>query len=150
MVYMPHMGAYHLVQEKIEKVGRMLDENKIPKTIPCAFFHDDPKDVAIENLRSEGGYLVDKSLLIPVKHPFAQQEIPQREVIVASIRAHPFIAPFKTYASIVEFMRRHSLGHNGPALERYLPNGIVEVEMPFRSSNMERLRDNKRHKGTEV
>ncbi len=45
MVYMLHRGAYHRITGAIEKVGKLLDEQKITKTIPCAIFYDDPKDV---------------------------------------------------------------------------------------------------------
>ena len=138
MTYMPHRGAYHRVLGKIEKVGRMLDKKHIAKTIPCAFFYDDPKDVPLEKLKSEGGYLVDEDLQL--EHPFGQRKIPARGVIIATVKAHPMVAPFKTYRKIVEFMQMHRLDHNGPAMERYLPGGIVEVEMPFISPGLDQLR----------
>ena len=137
MVSMLHRGAYHRVSEKIEKVGTMLDEMKIPKIIPCALFYDDPGDVSLGNLRSEGGYLVDQQFSL--EHPFRQREIPKRSVIVATIKAHPLVAPFRTYSKIVEFMKMHHLKSMSPAFERYLPGGIVEVEMPFQSPELDLL-----------
>ncbi|MEW5804921.1 MAG: GyrI-like domain-containing protein [bacterium] len=137
MVYMLHRGAYHQVSNTIEKVGKLLDERKIQKTIPCAVFYDDPKDVPLENLKSEGGYLVNQQLSL--EHPFGQRQIPSRGVILATVKAHPMIAPFKIYGRIVDFMKMHELEYDGPAMERYLPGGIVEVEMPFRSPNTDRL-----------
>jgi len=140
MVYMLHRGAYHQITEAIEKVGKLLDEEKISKTISCAIFYDDPRDVALEDLKSEGGYLVDQRPL-SLNHPFGLREIPKRGVILATTKAHPLIAPFKTYARIVDFMQMHHLEHDGPAMERYLPGGIVEVEMPFRSPTLDQLHD---------
>jgi effector-binding domain-containing protein len=141
MVYMLHRGAYHQITGAIKKVGELLDEQKIPKTISCAIFYDDPRDVAMEDLKSEGGYLVDQRPLSSLKHPFGLREIPERGVILATTKAHPLLAPFKTYAKIVDFMQMHHLEHDGPAMERYLPGGIVEVEMPFQSPTLDQLRD---------
>ncbi|MCL6583668.1 MAG: GyrI-like domain-containing protein [bacterium] len=138
MVFMMHRGAYHQILEKIERVGKLLDERKIPKTVACAIFYDDPRDVPLESLRSEGGYLVDRQLSL--EHPFGQQKIPRRTVIVARVKAHPLIAPFKTYGRIVDFMKMHNLKHSGPAMERYLADGVVEVEIPFEAPDLEMLR----------
>ncbi len=76
-----------------------------------------------------------------LEHPFGLREIPKRGVIIATVKAHPLVAPFKTYARIVDFMEMHQLEHDGPAMERYLPGGIVEVEMPFKSPNLDQLRN---------
>ncbi|MEW6381382.1 MAG: GyrI-like domain-containing protein [bacterium] len=138
MVFMLHRGAYHQISEKIDRVGKLLDDRNIPKKTACAIFYDDPRDVPLESLRSEGGYLVDRQLTL--EHPFGQQKVPRRSVIVARVKAHPMIAPFKTYSRIVDFMKMHRLDHNGPVMERYLPDGIVEVEMPFKAPNLEMLR----------
>ena len=129
IIYIPHQGAYHLIKEKVHLVGKMLDEQKISKINPGALFYDDPRDVPIEKLRSEGGYFVEQE--VNLHHPFDQKTIPQRKVIVGTTKAHSFLAPFKIYPKVVEFMKRHQLQHAGPVLEKYLPKGIIEVEVPY-------------------
>ena len=113
VVMQPHMGSYQGLSQKIDEVSLMLSAHQIKHLTACGIFYDDPAKIAVEELYSEGGFIVTDSLT--VNSPFKCSKLPSRTVSVASIEANPSIAGFKTY----------------PTIELYYTNGLVEVELPI-------------------
>jgi hypothetical protein len=126
-----HMGSYQGISNKIEGVSEMLLEKRINHSVACGIFYDDPAKMAIEELRSAGGYLVADSLDVP--HPFICLKIPQRLICLASIDANPAIAGFKTYPALLDWITKYNFEHDTltPTIELYHANGLVEVELPI-------------------
>ncbi len=131
-VCLEHIGAYHLVVAKIEKVKEYLDSRHILYIHSAGLYFDDPAKVAEDKLRSFVGYLVPDSLM--VEKPFQLKVIKKRNVILASIEAHAMIAPFKVYPAFHEWMENNKeIGIiSGAPLELYIPEGKVEVEFPIK------------------
>ncbi len=129
-VCLEHIGAYHLVVAKIEKVKEYLDSRHILYIHSAGLYFDDPAKVAEDKLRSFVGYLVPDSLM--VEKPFQLKVIKKRNVILASIEAHAMIAPFKVYPAFHEWMESYgdNLKSFGAPLEIYKMNDHIEVEFP--------------------
>jgi hypothetical protein len=92
-------------------------------------YFDDPANVPSEQLHSQGGLIVSDS--VQVDSPFVFQKIEKRNVLIAAIKAHPVVAPFKTYPALREWMENkgYRMGGESPPLEIYHEQGLVEVEM---------------------
>jgi hypothetical protein len=130
VVILTHLGSYQGISQKIDDVSLMLTQNQIKHTIACAIFYDDPAKTAIEDLYSEGGFLVSDSIKVP--SPYKCLKLPIRSVGVASIEANPAIASFKTYPALLDWIDKYNFQHDTliPTIELYHTNGIVEVELP--------------------
>ncbi|MDZ7289660.1 MAG: GyrI-like domain-containing protein [candidate division KSB1 bacterium] len=129
MVYISHTGPYYQVAEKITQVSKMLQEKNVRTLDACGIFYDDPSTVPQEQLRSRAGFLVKGA--VTVEAPLAIDTVAQREVIVAKVKAHPTVAPLKTYPKMQEWMKQNNFQAAGPGLEIYHANGVVECELPI-------------------
>jgi hypothetical protein len=131
VVILSHKGSYQGISQKIDEVSIMLTENQIEHRVACGIYYDDPAKIAIEELRSEGGFLVTDS--IQVTPPFKCLKFPARSVGVASIEANPAIAGFKTYPALLDWIDKYKFESDTlqPTIELYHNNGIVEVELPL-------------------
>ncbi len=130
-VILSHKGSYQGISQKIDEVSIMLTENKIEHRVACGIYYDDPAKIALEELRSEGGFLVTDSIKVTL--PFKCLKFPARSVGVASIEANPALAWFKTYPALQDWIDKYKFEHDTlrPTIELYHNNGIVEVELPL-------------------
>ena len=133
-VVLSHKGSYQGLSQKIDKVSAMLTENRIAHSIACGIFYDDPSKIKTEDLRSEGGFIIEDTL--EVSQPFEFIKFPVRSVYLASIEANPAIAGFKTYPALLDWIEKYKSEHDTlhPTIELYHNNGIVEVELPLLES----------------
>lgn len=129
IVYLSHTGPYHQIAEKIEQVSAMLHEKNVRTLSACGIFYDDPSTVPQDQLRSKGGFLVEGE--VTAATPFAIETVAPREVIVATVKAHPAVAPFKTYPKMNAWMQQNNFQVAGPGLEIYRESGIIECELPI-------------------
>jgi hypothetical protein len=132
VVVQAHIGSYQGISNKIDEVSLMLASKQIIHSTACGLFYDDPSKTPIEELYSEGGFIVSDSLeVIP---PFKCIKIPARTLCIASIDANPAIAGFKTYPALADWIEKYNFVHDTlhPTLELYHTNGLVEVELPIR------------------
>ncbi|MBM4177142.1 MAG: hypothetical protein FJ213_13370 [Ignavibacteria bacterium] len=127
-VYTKHKGPYQLVSEKIKKVETLLKEKNIEQTIAAGRYYDDPATTPKELLRSDAGVFVSSP--VQVEPPLYYEQIVERYVIIGKIKAHPAIAPFKTYPAINEYIELKGYTVTGPAFEIYNEDGSVEVHLP--------------------
>ena len=129
-IYLEHQGPYYQITNKIEKVEKYLVDNKITYLHAAGIYFDDPAQLPESELKSYGGYLVNDSLV--VEKPYKFENINKRNVIIASIEAHPMIAPFKVYPAFHEWLANNKkMEIIAPPMELYLPNEKVEVHFPY-------------------
>jgi DNA gyrase inhibitor GyrI len=133
-VILSHKGSYQGMSQKIDDVSALLTENRIVHSIACGIFYDDPSKTDIGKLRSAGGFLVNDS--IEVSSPYQCLKLPARAVGIASIKANPAIAGFKTYPALLDWLHKYNFEHDTlqPTIELYHNNGIVEVELSLLKS----------------
>jgi len=130
-VYIEHIGPYHLISAKIEKVKVYLDNHQIKYMHAAGMYIDDPSKVSESELKSYAGFLVNDS--ITVEEPYKFMKIPKRNVLLAKIEAHPAVAPFKIYPAYHEWLEdnKEKVIPAGPPLELYVAEKEVEVEFPI-------------------
>ena len=130
-----HIGPYQGMAAKIEQVSQYLNKQQIEHSIACAIFYDDPAKVLADELKSKGGFVVsDSSVVSP---PFICQKFPMHPVVVASIKANPALARFKTYPALEDWQIKYNL-HSDTThaiIELYHTDGRVEVEWPISTAN---------------
>jgi len=129
-VYLEHLGPYYQIQNKIIMVEKYLSDNNIQTLHSAGIYFDNPAEVAENELKSYGGFVVKDSVVI--NEPYKFLKIDRRQVVVAGIEALPMIAPFKIYPAFQEW-----LGNNknveivAPPLELYLSDDNIEVHFAF-------------------
>ena len=130
LVVQSQLDSYHKITNVIENVETMLDEKKIKHTTAIVIFYDDPTRIPLQHINIRAGYIVPDS--VEVNPPLIFKTIDKRKVAVASIKANPVIATFKTYPAIQEWMQQNGYVEvsSEPTIELYYSNGLVEVEMP--------------------
>jgi DNA gyrase inhibitor GyrI len=129
-VYLEHQGPYYLISKKIEKVKEYLTENKIKYLHSAGIYFDDPTQIPESELKSFGGFLLSDS--ITVKSPYKFKKIKKRSVIIASINAHPMIAPFKVYPAFQEWLENNkNIEIVAPPMQLYIPGKNIEVHFPY-------------------
>lgn len=126
-VFVSVKGPYQLVGEKINQVESLLRENNVIYDFTAARYYDDPKLVPKEKLRSDAGAIVKNGT--QTIDPLKYEQIPERFVVIAKIKAHPAIAPFKIYPEIRNYIERNNYDVIGPSFEIYHPDGVVEAQM---------------------
>jgi len=134
-VFLEHRGMYQKIADKIEQVHEYLEARRINTLHPAAQYLDDPKTHMPAELRSRGGWIVADS--VTVDTPYIFTTIEKRSTALARIRAHPAIAPFKTYPALDNFLMHGNRTQDttGTVLEIYYDSGVVEVEMPILPEN---------------
>lgn len=123
-----HIGPYKGICKKITNVKKLLDGKKVKYISACGMYYDDPKQVPSDKLRSKGGYLVEDIVKIEI---LENLYVPQREAVVAKIKAHPAVAAMKVYPKLEKWLDENNFMIVGPSLELYHDNGVIEVQMPI-------------------
>lgn len=124
-----HIGPYKDICKKIQGVKKLLDDQGIVPVTACGIYYDDPKSVPSDKLRSKGGFIIEGDVKSEI---IEKLNVPQQEVIVAKVKAHPAIAPIKTFPKINKWIAANNFVVVGPCLEIYHEDGVVEVQMPIK------------------
>ncbi len=127
-IYIERTGPFSEINKAKNELQKMVNDQKLPVKIPCGVYFDDPAQTKNEQLRWRIGYTVEDSL--SVSAPIKQDTIPAQLVIVASIKAHPMVAPFKTYPALENWVAEKGYKIIGPAYEFYYEDGVVEAMFP--------------------
>jgi len=127
-VYLQKTGDFSMIAKAYEEADGLFKDQSIDKGTACGMYLDDPAMVQPEDMRWRVGYLVSDSM--EVNAPLEYLIIPNTEYAVASIDAHPMVAPFKTYPALQEWVKTSEYQFIGPAYEIYNENGIIEVLFP--------------------
>jgi predicted transcriptional regulator YdeE len=114
------------------QLDSLIAQQDIETGIACGAYLDDPSKVDQANLRWRVGYIVNDST--DTIEPLMFKTIENREYLIASIKAHPMVAPFKTYPAINEWLAANPYDVAGEAYELYNENGVVEVLFPVKKS----------------
>lgn len=127
-VYIQKTGDFSNIPNAYKEADDLFKENSLEKGTACGMYLDDPAMVEAEDMRWRVGYLVEDS--VAVNTPLEFLSIPNAEYAVASIDAHPMIAPLKTYPALQKWVQTSDYQFTGPAYEIYNEDGIIEVLFP--------------------
>ncbi len=129
-VFMSQTGSFENFYNAQQDLDKIVQEESISVGILCGVFMDDPAKVKQEDLRWQVGYLVKDSL--SVDPPLEFSVIPKGLYAIASIKAHPAVAAFKTYPALNKWIKENNYKVMGPALELYREDGVVEAMFPVK------------------
>ncbi len=129
-VFMSQTGSFENFYNAQQDLDKIVREENITVGIPCGIFMDDPAKVKQEDLRWQVGYLVEDS--VSVDPPLEFSVIPKGLYAIASIKAHPAVAAFKTYPALTKWINKNKYKIIGPALELYREDGVVEAMFPVK------------------
>jgi hypothetical protein len=117
------------VGNHVQYLDSLLMHANISYNREVTLFRYNPLTVKPDSLLSKGAMIVDDS--IAVDSPLVLLNLPERNAAIASIEAHPLIAPYKTYPAIQRWLNNNGYRYNRalPIIE-YYARGIVEIEMP--------------------
>ena len=127
-IYLERSGPFSEINKAKNDLQKMVKEQKLPVKTPCGVYFDDPAQSKNQQLRWRIGYTVEDSLTF--SPPLKMDTIPAQRVIVASIKAHPMVAPFKTYPALEKWVAENGYRITGPAYEFYYDDGLVEAMFP--------------------
>jgi len=127
-VYIQKTGDFSKISAAYKEAGELFEDQSIDKGTACGMYLDDPAMVEADDMRWRVGYLVKDS--VDVNTPLEFLSIPNAEYAVASIEAHPMVAPFKTYPALQKWVQTSDYQFVGPAYEIYNEDGIIEVLFP--------------------
>ncbi len=121
------------IQKKVSKAHKdtegLVNSQNIKTAIPCGVYLNDPSSVEDDALLWRVGYLVEDSTTVKLPLQFAT--INRATYIVAKIKAHPFIAAFKTYPVLEQWILDNNYAITGSAVELYYED-VVESMFPVK------------------
>lgn len=127
-VYLQKQGPFTEISDAWDEAEQIFKEQNLEKGICCGKYLDDPALADPEKLRWRVGYLLQDS--VAIQEPLKYENIPEYDYVIASIKAHPMVAPFKTYPALKEWGRTSEYQFVGTAYEFYPEDGLIEVLFP--------------------
>jgi len=129
-VYVDRTGPFSDVPQGYVQADSLIKQQNIEKGLACGSFLDDPSKVDQKDLRWRVGYIVEDS--VEIMEPLSFLTIPDHQYLIATIKAHPMIAPFKTYPAMQAWLAESKFTVVGPAYEFYNDDGVIEVLFPVK------------------
>ncbi|SNR61953.1 hypothetical protein SAMN05192560_0174 [Methylobacillus rhizosphaerae] len=126
--YLDAEGPYSKLSSKQEDVLHTLVEQKIQPGPEITLIFSDPRTTPYKELHARAGFIVDADAK-PVA-PLKVDTVPMRQVLVASIKAHPLLAYGKTYSKLLEYVKSKGTNLNLPTVE-IVDDSVLTVEMPL-------------------
>lgn len=127
-VYLERTGPFSEIPAAHNTVDSLFQNQNIKKGLAAGMYLDDPAMVQSSEMRWRVGYLVEDSLV--VEPPLEFIRIHQKEFLIATIKANPMVAPFKTYPALKEYRQKNSYKTGNYALEIYYEDGHIEAMFP--------------------
>lgn len=119
VVYKENLGAYHKIMTVLNEVETWAKENGEACKLTFGEYLDNPKIVAEDRLRSNGGCVVEKTWNTGLPTGFIYREIPRRLYLTAVFEGAPSIGPLKVYPKADSIMQREGHKPNGAVIETY-------------------------------
>lgn len=124
-VFVERTGPFKEILQGYKQADSLIKQQNITVGIACGAYLDNPAHVEQEKLRWRVGYIVTDS--VEVTKPLQFVTIPDHQYLIATIKAHPMVAPFKTYPAIEKWLNTHPYMVEGPSYELYNESGLIEV-----------------------
>lgn len=125
LVFLDHVGPYHLIVPKIDEVERKVQKLNL-KCQSFGEYLDDPKSMAEDRLRSRGGCIVGESELNTIKRNAAFSDSQSKFETRAPFRAltlkwsgAPSFSPLVVYPRAHQELTARGLKPLGPVMELY-------------------------------
>lgn len=139
VVYLEHRGPYHKIMGVVSQVQKYLDQKGIEGKEAFGEYFDDPSLVKPEDLRSNGGFildeLVEEGAEIELEEPYKFKTIERKLYLVLTFRGSPALGAMKAYTKADKWIEESDyVFANEPTLEIYRMEGekmITEYLSPI-------------------
>lgn len=132
-VYVERTGPFREIPQGYKQANALIKQQGIKVGKACGSYLDNPADVAQEKLRWRAGYLVADSVI--VEEPLRFLTIREGLYLVASVKANPMVAPFKTYPAMTKWLSENAYTVVGLAYELYHEDSLIEVLFAVKPTN---------------
>lgn len=130
--YVEAIGPYAKLADHRQEVLAELKQQHISPDAEVTLLQSDPRQTKPEALKAHTGYIIPATAT--PRAPLKVAEIAPRQVVVATIKAHPLIAYGKAYGALLEFSKQQHRPLQLPTLEIFV-NSTLRVEMPWPASS---------------
>jgi effector-binding domain-containing protein len=126
IAYILNVGPYDRINGIFEKVAMHLRQANIEPKIPCILLMDG-NNVHASKRRSKVGYLISARAYVPA--PLESETLPERDVLIATIKGGALTGSYRGYQAMGEWARKYGYRLSLPALEIYQHDGITEYQL---------------------
>jgi len=128
-VYIDKTGPFSEIPKAQIELDKLIRTRDIKTLESCGQYLDDPSTTTQNQLRWRLGYIIGDS--ITVDEPLNYRFIAEDYFVIATIKAHPMVAAFKTYPLLEKWIIENNSQIIGPALEIYTSDGFVKSMFPI-------------------
>ena len=124
--YLVSDGEYSKIEDRQKEVYDLLKHQGIEPGQFVTLIERDPRNTPSSQRRAQAGVEI-----APAAHPIAplmEGVLPDRQALVVSARAHPFIAYGKVYGALLDHLKTHGMSLHLPVLETTHDNTLT-IEM---------------------
>ena len=132
--YLEATGVYSKLVKTQNEVLFELKQQGITPGAEVTLIMSDPRTTPHDQLQAQTGFIIEAN--VAPKPPLKVATIPQREVIVAEIKAHPLLAYGKAYSALLDYTKTHHKALTLPTLEIF-DHSVLRVEMPVNTATQE-------------
>lgn len=126
LAYVMQVGPTSELDPLFENVKQQLAKAEVEPLAPSVMILDD-NSVLAKDRRSKVGYLVPRNAYIPA--PLEVEEIPEREVLMATFDGSAMMGSYKAYPAMIEWANKYGYKLSMPALEIYHPEQPNEYQL---------------------
>lgn len=124
--YLVSEGDYSKVDDRHKEVDMLLKQQGISSGRQVTLIESDPRSTPARQRKARAAVIIAADA-----HPAApllEDSLPQRQALVVSARAHPFVAYGKAYGALLEYLGQNSMPLRLPVLEATHDNTLT-IEM---------------------
>lgn len=132
LLYKKHLGPYHKISTTLDEVEKFARDNGAACDTTFGRYYDDPRVVAEDRLRADGGCIITGDLPQNTSG-FETETLPARSYVVGEFLGAPSIGPLKVYPKIEDYVNEKGFKPDGPAIEIYklLKNNGIQTTYLF-------------------
>ncbi len=133
IAYVDHIGNYKLIWEKMEELYEVLLLEEISTDMGIGIYLDDPSSVAVDELRSECGVVIDEEDVNKLNLDSEKYKIKNLEKTSYAVITFPLknkisyiVGMIRVYPVLWNYLVENKYSEDGPAIEMYdMANGLI-------------------------
>lgn len=114
--YLTSRGDYSKVEDRQREVLDLLKQQGIAAGRAITLIEDDPRTTPGSKRRAQAGIMIAENAPT-LKPPLMDGRLPQRQALVVSARAHPFLAYGKAYGALLDYLKVNEMALRLPVAE---------------------------------
>ncbi len=133
VAYVEHVGDYKLIWDKMNDLYEVLIAEDISTTMGIGIYYDDPATVVKEELKSDGGVVIDEEDISKLDLNSDKYKIQNLEKTDYAVITFPFksklsyiVWMMRVYPELWAYLIENKYSEEGPAIEMYdIDNNLI-------------------------